>query len=122
MKETYLRTQPQNKYDDEAHIFCLSVETWPKWVIFLVGIVGVFGSFLLFGIAHEDLIERFKFTETFFLTFFQFVGYSAFSLPTFFQIIFHKYTLKAPLYVYVISGIGSACSRSLTDVGRGRVR
>lgn len=107
--------------NNDAHLFCISVSTWPKWLVMLIGSAGIFGSFLLHGIAHEDLIKNFKLTETFFLTFFQFIGYSAFSLPTFFKIIFHKYTLRAPLHVYLITSIALGCSMSLTNFATSRL-
>lgn len=111
----------KSEVDPDAHIFCISVKTWPKWSILLVGSIGIFGSFLLHGIAQEDLIEHFKITETFFLTFFQFLGYSLFSLPTFFKIIFHEYTLKAPLYVYIVNSLAIGCSMGLTNYAASRL-
>lgn len=112
---------PDQNYDD-AHLFCLSVDNWPKWLILLIGSVGIFGSFLLHGIAHESLIKNFKLTETFFLTFIQFVGYSFFSLPTFFKIVFVKTVkLNAPLYVYLLTSCALACSMGLTNFATARL-
>lgn len=122
MEKTHEEPTHKSQSDqNEAHIFCFSVATWPKWIILLIGSAGVFGSFLLHGIAHENLIKNFKLTETFFLTFFQFIGYSAFSLPTFFKIIFGRYTLKAPLHVYLASSVALAFSMGLTNFATSRL-
>lgn len=113
--------EADHKGQSEAHIFCLSVSTWPKWLILLIGSSGIFCSFLLHGIAHENLIKNFKLTETFFLTFFQFVGYSMFSLSTFVSILFKRHELKAPIRVYITTSIALAFSMGLTNFATSRL-
>jgi hypothetical protein len=82
--------------DSEAHLFGLPVAQWPKWLVLGIGAGGVFLCFLLDGITHEPLIKEFHFRGSFFLTFFQFLGFSALSLPTAVRIATGKLTLRAP--------------------------
>lgn len=100
---------------DEAHLFCLSVTSWPKWVILLVCSIGIFGGFLLQGIAHEHLMKHYRFQESVFLTFIQFVGYAALSFPTLLKLISGRITLKSPLKSYIITSLALALSMGLTN-------
>lgn len=97
----------------EAHIFCISVEKWPKWAVLILVIPGIFTSFLLQGLAHEQLYETFKFKETMFLTFLQFIGYASLSLPYVFKIIIGKAPLKAKFYLYLITSMSLVLTMSL---------
>lgn len=106
---------------EEAHLFCLSVSNWPKWIILLVCAFGIFGGFLLQGVAHEKLIKEFTFKESIFLTFIQFVGYAALSFPTLFKIITNRSTLKAPLSSYIITSLALAFSMGLTNFASLRI-
>jgi adenosine 3'-phospho 5'-phosphosulfate transporter B3 len=99
----------------DAHIFGLSVAAWPKWLVLMVGAGGIFTSFILDGIAHEHLIKHYHFHGTFFLTFIQFVGYSALSLPTAQRILTRRVSLTAPLWAYLATGLCLAFSMSLTN-------
>ena len=101
--------------DQEAHLFCFPVSHWPKGLILFISSSGVFGAFLLHGVAHENLIKHYHISETFFLTFFQFIGYSLLSLPTLIHIMTKKIKLKAPLYTYVLTSCALACSMGLTN-------
>ncbi|OHT01233.1 Adenosine 3'-phospho 5'-phosphosulfate transporter 2 [Tritrichomonas foetus] len=101
--------------ENEAHIFCISVASWPKWAILLLASFGIFGSFLLSSISHEYLIKHYHFSEAFFLTFVQFLGYSLLSLPTFFKIITGKEKIKAPLIAYFFTSLCLTFSMGLTN-------
>jgi adenosine 3'-phospho 5'-phosphosulfate transporter B3 len=100
---------------NEAHIFGILVTSWPRWVVLLVGAGGVFLCFLLHGIAHEHLIKGYHINETFFLTFIQFIGYSALSFKTLLHIISGKVQLKAPLFAYISTSLALTLSMSLTN-------
>jgi adenosine 3'-phospho 5'-phosphosulfate transporter B3 len=76
---------------------------------------GVFGSFLLHGVAHEHLIKRYHLSQTFFLTCIQFLGYSALSLPTLIKILRGRHELRAPFLSYLTTSLALAFSMSLTN-------
>jgi adenosine 3'-phospho 5'-phosphosulfate transporter B3 len=99
----------------EAQILGFSVTSWPRSVVLLVGGGGIFVCFLLHGIAHEHLIKHYQLSETFFLTFIQFMGYSALSLPTLFQILSVRFQLKAPIGAYLSTGFCLVMSMGLTN-------
>jgi adenosine 3'-phospho 5'-phosphosulfate transporter B3 len=99
----------------EPHILGILVTSWPRWVILAVGAGGVFFCFLLHGIAHEHLIKGYHLNETFFLTFIQFIGYSALSLKTLFHVLSGKVQLKAPFFAYIATSLALALSMSLTN-------
>jgi adenosine 3'-phospho 5'-phosphosulfate transporter B3 len=99
----------------EPHLFGFPVSHWPKWLILLIGAGGVFLCFLLDGIAHEHLIKHYHFHGTFFLTFFQFLGYSALSFPTAIRILTGKLSLRAPFISYLTTAVALAFSMSLTN-------
>jgi adenosine 3'-phospho 5'-phosphosulfate transporter B3 len=101
--------------DQSAHLFGVPVSAWPKWLILLIGAGGIFLCFLLDGITHEHLIKDFAIRGTFFLTFFQFLGYSALSLPTAIRVITGKLTLRAPFLSYLATGLALSLSMSLTN-------
>ena len=101
---------------EHAKLFCFCVDHWPKWVILLVAGVGIFGSFLLHGLAHEKLFSApYYFKETLFLTFAQFFSYSSMSLPGLVRIIKNRVPLKAPWTVYVFTTFSLAMSMSLAN-------
>lgn len=104
-----------------AHLLGFSVANWPRWLVMLIGAGGVFLCFLLHGIAHEKLIKHYNIRETFFLTFIQFVGYSALSLPTAGAIVTGKRQLRAPLWTYVLTSLSLAFSMSLTNFASVRI-
>jgi adenosine 3'-phospho 5'-phosphosulfate transporter B3 len=81
----------------------------------VVGAGGVFVSFILDGVAHEHLITHYRFHGTFFLTFIQFLGYSALSLRTAHRVITRQVSLTAPLWAYLATGLCLAFSMSLTN-------
>lgn len=99
----------------DAHILGFSVASWPRWLVLLTGAGGIFVCFLLHGIAHEHLIKHYKLKETFFLTFIQFMGYSALSFPTAINIIRGKVQLKASIWAYVATSLCLAFSMGLTN-------
>lgn len=101
---------------EHPKLFCFRVDRWPKWVILLVCSVGIFGSFLLHGVAHEKLFSApYFFKETLFLTFAQFFSYSAMSLPGLARIIRNRVPLKAPWSVYLLTTFCLAMSMSLAN-------
>jgi adenosine 3'-phospho 5'-phosphosulfate transporter B3 len=99
----------------EAQLFGFPVTHWPKWLVLIVGAGGIFICFLLDGITHEYLIKDYHFHGTFFLTFFQFLGYSALSFRTGIRIATGSLSLRAPLYSYVATSLALAFSMSLTN-------
>jgi adenosine 3'-phospho 5'-phosphosulfate transporter B3 len=99
----------------EAEIFGVTVTAWPRWVVLFIGTGGVFVCFLLNGIAHEHLIKRYHITGTFFLTFIQFLGYSALSLRTGVQILTRHFRLAAPIWAYLGTSLCLTFSMSLTN-------
>ena len=101
---------------EHPKLFCFRVDRWPKWIILLVCSVGIFGSFLLHGVAHEKLFSApYFFKETLFLTFAQFFSYSAMSLPGLARIIRNRVPLKAPWSVYLLTTFCLAMSMSLAN-------
>jgi adenosine 3'-phospho 5'-phosphosulfate transporter B3 len=101
--------------DAEAQLFGFPVAHWPKWLILMVGAGGIFLCFLLDGITHEHLIKHYHFHGTFFLTFFQFLGYSALSFPTAIRIASGSLSLRAPLSSYLATSLALTFSMSLTN-------
>lgn len=115
------KAQPVGMEQASAHLLGFSVEKWPRWLVMLVGAGGVFLCFLLHGIAHEKLIKHYNIRETFFLTFIQFVGYSALSLPTFGAVVAGKRQLRAPLWTYFLTSMCLAFSMLLTNFASVRI-
>jgi adenosine 3'-phospho 5'-phosphosulfate transporter B3 len=101
--------------DAETRLFGFSVSSWPKWLILLVGSGGIFVTFLIEGICHEHLIKKYHFQGTFFLPFFQFLGYASLSAKALILILSGRLPLTAPLYWYVIPAISLSLSMSLTQ-------
>ena len=99
----------------DAHLLGFSVAKWPRWLVLFVGAGGIFLCFLLHGIAHEHLIKHYKLKETFFLTFIQFMGYSALSFPTALNILCGRVQLKAGIWAYVATSLCLAFSMGLTN-------
>jgi adenosine 3'-phospho 5'-phosphosulfate transporter B3 len=99
----------------DAHLLGISVSSWPRGFTLLAGAGGVFLCFVLDGIAHEHLIKRYQFHGTFFLTFAEFLGFSALSLPTACRIVTGRIRLAAPLWAYLVTGLCLILSMSLTN-------
>ncbi|OHS97739.1 Adenosine 3'-phospho 5'-phosphosulfate transporter 2 [Tritrichomonas foetus] len=90
---------------EDLRLFGLNISSLPKPVILIIGVVGIFVSFLLQGTAQETLAVKFHFNEIIFLTLVQFVSYFLFSSMFIFRVIAKKAKFHAPFYVYLFSGI-----------------
>jgi adenosine 3'-phospho 5'-phosphosulfate transporter B3 len=102
--------------DSTPRLFGFSLASWPKWLIIVFSSFGIFATFLLHGIGHEKLCSHFKFTETLFLTFTQFLGYAAFSFPTLIWNIRTRFAnLHAPIRTYIITAFGLIMSMTLAN-------
>lgn len=121
LRKSKLMVHSIDMSDSEAHLLCVNVSSWPRWLIMLVSASGIFVSFLLNGVAHESLFTNYKINQTLFLTFVQFVGYAALSLPTAFKIITGKIKLQAKFYNYLITSLALTFSMSLTNFAASRV-
>jgi adenosine 3'-phospho 5'-phosphosulfate transporter B3 len=103
--------------DASPRLFGFSLESWSQWLIIIVASFGIFATFLLHGIGHEKLCSHFKFTETLFLTFTQFVGYAGLCLPTLISNVRTRFAnLHAPMRTYVITAFGLIMSMTLANL------
>ena len=100
---------------ESPHLFCINLQNCPHWVIIIIGSCGVFGSFLLNGLAHEKLCKHFQFSETIFLTFAQFLGYTSLSLPSAFKLFKYRSEIKTPLSLYLLTSVLLGLSMSLAN-------
>lgn len=82
----------------------------------LLGAAGIYGAFLMQGIAHEKLISYFRFKESFFMTLVQFFSYSLLSLPRGKGLLTGKTKIFAPLYHYIITAITLGASMTLGNI------
>lgn len=97
-------------------LFGISLSDTPKWAVLLIGVVGVFVSFLVQGTAQEALYTRTKFQESIFFTFVQFLGYFSLTTPFFVQIVRGKQRLHASVKLYFIVSISLVCSMGLSNL------
>lgn len=85
-------------------IFGINLNSLPRIVILAIGVIGIFVSFLLQGMAQETLFAEFKFKYTIFLTFTQFVAYSLLSVSFFYRVATKEAKFNAPFIIYFILG------------------
>ena len=100
----------------QTTIFGISLANLPRWGILLIGVVGIYTSFLLQGIAHEKLISYYHFKESLFMTLVQFISYMMFSIRYGISIILKKKQLIAPFKLYIITAISLGASMTLANV------
>lgn len=101
--------------EDEPHLFCIKMGAWNPWLIFVVGAFGIFSTFLLHGYSHETLYKTYQFKETVFLTFAQLLGYASLSFPAARHIFTGKIPMKAPMKLYIITGVSLGLSMALAN-------
>ncbi|KAH0791044.1 adenosine 3'-phospho 5'-phosphosulfate transporter 2 isoform X1 [Histomonas meleagridis] len=100
---------------ESPHLFCIDLQNCPHWLILTIGAIGVFGSFLLHGLAHEKLYKYYHFSETVFLTFAQFLGYASLSLPSAIKLFKNRSEIKTPMGLYLLTSILLGLSMSLAN-------
>lgn len=100
----------------EVNLFGFTISSWSKWLIFLVGSIGVFVSFLVQGVAQEALYTKYHFRETIFFTFIQFFGYFLFSSGYIIKLVQKKESLHSTISFYSLTSFGLCLSMGLSNL------
>ena len=102
-------------------IFGIDLSSLPKWIVLAISVVGVFGSFLLQGTAHEQIFGKYQVKESLFITFLQFFGYASLSFKFFMDLIRGKTKLHAPFWFYFITAFALVGSMALSNYSLQRI-
>ncbi|EAY17714.1 solute carrier protein, putative [Trichomonas vaginalis G3] len=107
--------------DKRIDLFGFDISFLPKWAILLLGIIGIFASFILQGYSHEAIFGKFKMKEALFLTFVQFFVYSSISFKFFIDLARKKTILHAPFWFYLITAFALVGSMALSNYSLERI-
>ena len=107
--------------EKSLNLFGIDVSSLPKWIILVIAVVGIFGSFLLQGTAHEQIFGKYQLKESLFLTFVQFFGYASLSFRFFIDLIKGKTKLHAPFWFYFITACALVGSMALSNFSLERI-
>lgn len=107
--------------DQRIDLFGFNISSLPKWFILVIGVVGIFGSFIAQGYSHEAIFGRYKMKESLFLTFVQFLGYSSLSFNFFIKLLMKKTKLHAPFWFYLITALALVGSMALSNYSLERI-
>ncbi|EAY07752.1 Slc35b3 protein, putative [Trichomonas vaginalis G3] len=107
--------------ESETFIFGFDLSSFPRWMILAIGIGGVFGSFLLQGFAHEKIFKKYKFNESLFLTFLQFLCYASLSFKLFYNLFRGRSKLHAPFWFYFVTAFALVSSTALSNFSLERI-
>lgn len=88
---------------------------WPKWLILLIGTSGIFTSFLIQGFVQEAIYTKYRFKQSIFFTFVQFIGYFVLTVPYFFQVITMKVALHTTVQFYSSISFALVLSMGLSN-------
>ncbi|OHS96922.1 Adenosine 3'-phospho 5'-phosphosulfate transporter 2 [Tritrichomonas foetus] len=102
--------------ENEIRLFGLDISAWPKWLILLIGVIGVLVSFLVQGTSQETLYTRYPFRESIFFTFIQFLGYFILSSPYIISLLRGKSTLHSSFKYYFFTSFCLCCSMGLSNL------
>jgi adenosine 3'-phospho 5'-phosphosulfate transporter B3 len=86
-------------------VFCFDISGWPSWMVLLLGIAGIFSTFLVQGMAHELVFVEYKVREVLAVTTIQFLWYCSFSSMFFVRVLTDRAVLKCPLKQHVITSL-----------------
>lgn len=103
-------------FDNEIRLFGFAITSWPRWLILLIGVSGIFVSFLVQGTSQEGLYAKTKFRESVFFTFIQFLGYFLLTLPYFIKLITGRVKLHASFKFYAFVSFCLVCSMGLSNL------
>jgi len=101
--------------NNDLQLFGFDLSNWPKWLILVVAVIGIFSSFLLQGTAHESIFGKYKLKESLFLTFLQFLGYSSLCFRFFINLFQKKTRLHAPFWFYFVTAFALVGSMALSN-------
>ena len=107
--------------DRSILLFGFDLSGLPKWAIMAIGVVGVFGSFMLQGTAHESIFNKYKLKDSLFLTFVQFLSYASLSFRFFVDLARKKAKLHAPFWFYVATALFLVGSMALSNFSLERI-
>ena len=107
--------------EKSLNLFGIDVSSLPKWLLLIIAVVGIFGSFLLQGTAHEQIFGKYQLKESLFLTFVQFFGYASLSFPFFLNLFRGKTKLHAPFWFYFITACALVGSMALSNFSLERI-
>jgi adenosine 3'-phospho 5'-phosphosulfate transporter B3 len=101
--------------DKNLSLFGFDISSFPRWLILLICVVGIFASFILQGTAHEKIFNKYQLKESLFLTFLQFFGYASLSFRFFIDLIRGKTKLHPPFWFYLITSMALVGSMALSN-------
>lgn len=97
-------------------IFGISLDKLPQWVVLVIGVCGVFLSFVTQGTAQEYLWQKTSFRQAIFLTLVQFMGYFLLSSRFFWRWLAGKERSHAPLWYYAITSTALVASMMFSNL------
>ncbi|OHT04582.1 Slc35b3 protein [Tritrichomonas foetus] len=115
------RSTSQKMGQADNSFFGLKVTTWPKSVLMIFCISGLFSVLLVKGVIHEYLLKHYHFKEPCFLTLALFIADVASTFPTPILIFTRKVSLKAPITVYIGISLIIALSKMLMNYASLRI-
>jgi adenosine 3'-phospho 5'-phosphosulfate transporter B3 len=90
---------------DNISVFCFDISHWPSWMVLLLGVFGIFSTFLVQGMAHELVFVEYQVHEVLAVTTIQFLCYCSFSSMFFVRLFTGKASLKCPFSQHLITSI-----------------
>ena len=99
----------------------LQVGSWPKIMLLLFCVSGLFTTLLVKAVIHEYLLKHFHFNEPCFLTLSLFIADVASTFPLPYRILTKKVTLKAPITSYLGISLILAAAKVLMNYASLRI-
>jgi adenosine 3'-phospho 5'-phosphosulfate transporter B3 len=91
--------------ESSLSVFCFDITAWPGWMVLVLGIAGIFSTFLVQGMAHELVFSEYHVREVLAVTTIQFLCYCSFSGIFFIRLLIGSTGLKCPFSQHLITSL-----------------